>query len=293
MLFGLSLTLLSALSCTKNSYSSSSSNVPAEKAFRFQPVINKLLSKGADSSFVFSLIASNSTSFNDRYVKINVTGYLTATDYTQFYNQMSLSKAKEFISKNIKILSEAEAKYNVPKEVISSILWIESRYGNYLGTHHIPSVYLSTALASQQEFIEMNIVEMDLKFSGNKSEREKLVEKIKSRATRKADWAIGELLALEKMKNKNIAIDSIYGSWAGAFGMSQFLPSSYMRWAVDGNGDGVVNLFNLDDAVYSVANYLKSNGWGDTDEKQRKAVFHYNNSKAYVDAVLKLAELSK
>jgi membrane-bound lytic murein transglycosylase B len=49
----------------------------------------------------------------------------------------------------------------------------------------------------------------------------------------------------------------------------------------------------MNDAVFSVANYLKTNGWGETEDEQRKAVFHYNNSSAYVDAVLKLAELIK
>ncbi len=291
--FRISFVLLFVLSCTKISYSSNYGNISSEKAIRFHPVIDKLIKSGADSSFVFSLIASNSTSFSDKYVKINVTGYLTPANYSQFYNEQSVNKSKDFINKYLKTLSEAELKYNVPKEVISSILWIETRHGNYLGTHHIPSVYLSTALASQKEFIEMNIAEMDAKFKGKASERQKLVEKIKSRAEKKSAWALAELLALEKMKKMNIAIVSIYGSWAGAFGISQFLPSSYIKWAVDGNNDGIIDLFNFEDAIHSVANYLNSNGWGNTEEKRRAAVFHYNNSKDYVDAVLKLAELSK
>ncbi|HPU23830.1 MAG TPA: lytic transglycosylase domain-containing protein, partial [Candidatus Kapabacteria bacterium] len=90
-----------------------------------------------------------------------------------------------------------------------------------------------------------------------------------------------------------IPIGDIYGSWAGAFGIPQFLPSSYVKYAIDGNNDGVVDLFNLSDAVFSVANYLKSHGWGEMLSEQRKAIFAYNNSTAYVDAVMKLAEYAK
>ena len=191
-------------------------------------------------------------------------------------------------------LQKAEDKYGVPKETIASVLWIETRHGSYLGNNHIPSVYLSTALSGQDEFIEFNVKEMDAKFTGTSDEREKLVDKIKARAKKKSDWAIGELVSLEKISRKSpVKVDSLYGSWAGAFGISQFLPSSYRSWAVDGNGDGQINLFDFDDAIHSVANYLKSNGWGNSEEARRKAVFHYNNSRAYVDAVLKLAELSK
>ena len=288
------LVLVVTFSCTKISYSSYSPSIPSDKAQRFQPVIDVLLSKGVDSHFVFSLVAAERTVFNEKYVKINVTGYLTSTDYTQFYNDQSIDKTKLFLDKYKEPLEKAEQKYGVPKEVIASVLWIETRHGSYLGNNHIPSVYLSTALTSQNEFVELNIIEMDSKFKGTQKERNALVEKIKARSKKKSAWAIGEIIALEKIQKRfPIPIDSIYGSWAGAFGISQFLPSSYKAWAVDGNGDNIVNLFDYDDAIHSVGNYLKSNGWGDSEEARRKAVYHYNNSRAYVDAVLTLAELAK
>ena len=75
--------------------------------------------------------------------------------------------------------------------------------------------------------------------------------------------------------------------------MSQFLPSSYLSWAVDGDSNGAIDLNDIDDAMYSVANYLKCNGWGKTTSQQRAAVYHYNNSNAYVDAVLTLAQKAR
>jgi membrane-bound lytic murein transglycosylase B len=57
-------------------------------------------------------------------------------------------------------------------------------------------------------------------------------------------------------KKYNINFNDINGSWAGAFGIPQFLPSSFLKFAVDGNGDGVIDLFDMEDAIYSVGNYL-------------------------------------
>jgi membrane-bound lytic murein transglycosylase B len=149
-------------------------------------------------------------------------------------------------------------------------------------------------MAENTEYINLNKDILRKDFKGKKDELEKLELKIEKRATKKSNWAINELIALEKIyKTSRIEILNLYGSWAGAFGMSQFLPSSYTNWAVDGNADGKIDLFETEDAIYSVANYLKINGWGNSIEQQRKAVFHYNNSNAYVDAVLLLAEKIK
>jgi membrane-bound lytic murein transglycosylase B len=260
----------------------------------FNPVIQKLLAKNIDSVFINHLLADPSTQFNEKYVKFNVTGFLKKADYSSHHNQISVKKSLNFLQNNLDILSKCEKTSKIPKEVITSILWIETRHGNYLGGHHIPSVFLSTAMAENIEYINMNKEILRKDFKVNEDELKKLELKIEQRAAKKSKWAINEIVALEKIyKNSQIEILDLYGSWAGAFGMSQFLPSSYTNWAVDGNGDGKINLFEVEDAIYSVANYLKINGWGNSIEQQRKAVFHYNNSNAYVDAVLLLAEKIK
>ncbi len=257
----------------------------------FSPVIQKLIEKNADSAFVMKLVNHKSVEFDDKFVKINVTGYLKKPDYTPHYNERAQKKSRDFLKNNLALLQRAEDKYGVPKEVITSVLWIETRHGGYLGYNHVVSVYLSTAMANEPEYVKMNIESLKDKFDGSAEELKKLEKKIKARAKKKSNWAVSQLLALEKMeKISPIDIFELEGSWAGAFGMSQFLPDSYIRWAADGNYDGQINLFEVEDAVFSVANYLKVNGWGNTEKEQRKAIFHYNNSSAYVDAVLKLAE---
>jgi membrane-bound lytic murein transglycosylase B len=256
----------------------------------FKPIIERLIKKGTDSSFIYAVIADPRTKFNEKYVKINVTGYLKKADYSQNYNAFSVRKCREFIRNNLESLNRCENRFGVPKEVIASILWVETKQGAYLGDNHIASVLLSTAMSDQPQFIELNRRELRENFSGDSSKLKELDNKIKTRAVRKSQWAINELYSLSRInKVSTIQILDLTGSWAGAFGLSQFLPSSYLSWAIDGNGDGVVDLFNTDDAIFSVANYLKKNGWSDTQDSWRKAVYNYNNSKDYVDAVLKLA----
>lgn len=258
----------------------------------FKPAIDKLLEKGVDTAFLEKIVNHSNTEFNERFVRINVTGFLGKTDYSSHYNNTSVSKSKSFLDENIALLQLAESKYGVPKEVITSVLWVETRHGNYLGNSHVASVYLSTALCNEKQFLEMNLSNLREKHSGTKEELVKLEEKIIERSIRKSNWAIEQIIALEKIDRISpIGALELKGSWAGAFGISQFIPSSYISWAVDGDSDGKINLFTLPDAIFSVANYLRSNGWANDDESQRKAVFHYNNSSAYVDAVLKLASL--
>jgi membrane-bound lytic murein transglycosylase B len=102
-----------------------------------------------------------------------------------------------------------------------------------------------------------------------------------------------EVLATFRLAER-LGIDplGIRGSPSGAFGLPQFLPTSYLRFAVDGNGDGLVSLYDPADAIASAANYLVSHGWRPalTRQQQRQVIWAYNHSAAYIDAVLFLAD---
>lgn len=257
----------------------------------FAPVAESLLARGMDTSFLRQLLNDDRVEFKENLVKYNVTGYRNPPDYSFNYNDKSVKKAKEFISQNAELLQNAENSYHIPKEVLTSILWVETKFGTILGKNNIPSVFLSVALANQPEYLAMNKENLRKDWKGTDAELQALDEKIEKRAQRKAAWAIGELMALDTLRRVSpLQPLEIYGSSAGAFGLSQFLPSSYLRWAKDGNSDGRINLFELRDAVFSIANYLTVNGWGKNRSEQESAVFHYNNSKDYVAAVLTLAD---
>jgi membrane-bound lytic murein transglycosylase B len=94
---------------------------------------------------------------------------------------------------------------------------------------------------------------------------------------------------------ENVDPVAIKGSYAGAMGISQFMPSNIPELAKDGNNDGSIDLFNHADAIASIAFYLKHHGWkpGISRQKAEKVVHHYNHSERYVDTVLKISKLLK
>ena len=74
--------------------------------------------------------------------------------------------------------------------------------------------------------------------------------------------------------------------------MAQFMPTSILAYGKDGNNDGTIDLLNHTDAMASIANYLKKHGWrpGISRKKAEKVIYHYNHSKYYVKAILKIAK---
>ena len=288
--FSLMYIVLVILATCRISLSSSPNMHVEDKVIFFKPAIDSLLKKGVDSNFIYSLILYPKTQFNFKYVKINVAGYLNRPDYSGNYNRQGINSCRTFIKNNLETLQRCESIYFVPKEIITAILWIETKNGSYFGSNHIPSVLLSTVMSEKHEFIDSNMTLLkDLQITDT-NEMKALKNKIYLRARNKAQWAMREIVEMDKMRLKfpNSVLE-LEGSWAGAFGYPQFLPSSYNKWAVDGNGDGIIDLFDVDDAIFSIANYLRCNGWCDDIVSQRTAIYTYNNSNDYVDAVLKLA----
>ena len=101
-----------------------------------------------------------------------------------------------------------------------------------------------------------------------------------------------ELKALVQIGiREDLDLLEVKGSFAGAFGLPQFIPTSYLTYGADGNGDDNIQLHDRYDAIVSVANYLKAHGWrpGSTNEEMMKVLFRYNRSRLYGETVLKCA----
>jgi len=114
------------------------------------------------------------------------------------------------------------------------------------------------------------------------------------RAIRKSKWAYRELKAfLEYTQREKFDPVGIQGSYAGALGIAQFMPTTLMAYARDGNQDGVIDLFTHADAMASIASFLKRFGWkpGIDTEKAKKVIYRYNHSNYYVNTILKISEL--
>jgi membrane-bound lytic murein transglycosylase B len=261
----------------------------------FAPLIDPLLDAGMDTLSLLTFLKDPKLKFEENLVKINVTGYRKKVDYSHNYSPKAIASSIAFHKEHVAILKDAEKKYGVPSEVITSILWVETKFGSYTGKYYVPSVFFTIALAAEPENIEKNKQALRAENPPpDASELDSLDKRIIARAQKKAKWAFGEILALDtirKLYHKDYT--SLYGSTAGAFGWSQFLPSSYVRWSVDGDSDGDRDLFSSHDAIHSIANYLKINGWGPEVKDHEKAVYHYNNSNDYVNAVLTLARKIK
>lgn len=122
----------------------------------------------------------------------------------------------------------AELRDGVPKEIIVAIWGLESNYGQNFGTTEVID-----ALAT-------------LGYEG-----------------RRSDFARGELFAaLQILQRGDIGRDRMLGSWAGAMGNTQFLPSAFLRFAVDADGDGRRDIWgSIPDVMASTANYLAQSGW--------------------------------
>ena len=116
---------------------------------------------------------------------------------------------------------------------------------------------------------------------------------IQQRMEQRSDWAYKELVAL--LKNIRASGEdalSMPGSIYGAVGLCQFMPTNISHYGADGNGDGVVNLFDVPDAVASLSNYLARHGWNKaaTRAQKQKVIKTYNRIDIYANTILGLAE---
>ena len=121
-----------------------------------------------------------------------------------------------------------------------------------------------------------------------------------SKMPRRSTWAKKEMIEfLLYCYEDKISPHSIVGSYAGAFGYGQFIPSSYNAYAIDGNDDGIRKPYDWSDVFASIGNYLVKNGYpvfrpNQSKKKFISLVYAYNHADNYVKAVLELRnELEK
>lgn len=213
----------------------------------------------------------------------------TAT-YDSFTNAQGLAKIKAFYLADKKTFDAMSRKYQVPGEVAASIMWIETRYGEYFGKHKAAANLASMAAAAS----DFNVVRDAVRDVNQDRESEAF---LKEYAVKRGDWALDELTALMRYCFDNgHDPTAINGSIYGAIGWGQFMPSNLPKHGVDGDGDGRVDLFNKTDAIYSIGNFLKNHGWKPgtmTEDERRAVIMKYNKSGVYVNTVLYVADYLK
>jgi membrane-bound lytic murein transglycosylase B len=153
---------------------------------------------------------------------------------SRFIDPVRIQAGARFWRDNADTLARAEQEYGVPAEIIVGIIGVETIYGRDMGTFRVVD-----ALAT-------------LAFDFPKTEKRDRTQFFKDE--------LEQVLSLAD--RTNIDPLSLRGSYAGAMGLGQFMPSSWVKYAIDFDGDGKVDLFNSQaDAIGSVANYFKNFNW--------------------------------
>jgi membrane-bound lytic murein transglycosylase B len=146
-----------------------------------------------------------------------------------FVSDQTIANGKRFMEQHTDWLSLAESRTGVPAEVITAIMGVETRYGNFLGVHRTFDALATLAITEG----------------------------------RRADYFQRELINfLLISRDQGFDPLSVKGSYAGAMGYPQFMPSSYLAYADDLDGDGSIDIWNDPvDAIGSIARYLGEHGW--------------------------------
>lgn len=202
---------------------------------------------------------------------------------------------QEFMKQYEKYLNIAQEKYGVDKKAIVAVLIVETKLGSDIGKYSVFNVLSSIALSngvSSLRILENHINEKYHYLSFDR--RQMLTNIFKERAINKASWAKAEIANLIKLHlESHIDILELPGSYAGAFGYPQFMPTSVLKYGVDADSDGKIDLYSFPDAILSVGNYLMNKGWDINTTNKRRALLRYNNSNSYVANVLETASSIK
>jgi len=177
----------------------------------------------------------------------------TKTYISKRTSNNKVKKGINFYKKNSKLINNVETKFKIEKELLLSLMGIETNFGTYVGKMDILSS-LST-----------------LSFDKRRSE-----------------FFTKELLILLKLIDTNqIDYKTLYGSWAGAFGFFQFMPSTIKNHAIDFNNDKSIDLKNAVDAYASAGNYLNNMGWNQNGHCFYKIKLNKNIPKKYLNVSAK------
>ncbi|MEZ0328179.1 MAG: lytic murein transglycosylase [Dissulfuribacterales bacterium] len=249
------------------------------------PLIERLVADGEDEATIITLFEREDVRFNAGIMPRKLTHKELPRHYDIFLTDRNISKARSYLKTNKELLMQVQEGFDVPSEILTAILLIETDLGNFTGRYKAFNILASMALADSIEKVAPllpadTLTGMDRDWLANK-----LAEKSR--------WAYNELKALLEYARRN-QMDpvGIQGSIFGAIGICQFMPSNALKFGIDFDNDGRIDLFSTQDALASMANYLNGYGWkpGLDRTAQEQVIYQYNHSIPYVKAVLGVAE---
>ena len=151
----------------------------------------------------------------------------TKTYVSKRTSKDKVKKGKRIYKKNKNLINIVDKEFKVEKELLLALMGIETNYGTYLG--------------------KMDIISSLATLSYDK---------------RRSEFFSNELITILKLIDQNkVDKDILFGSWAGAFGNFQFMPTTISNYAIDYNNNSIIELKKADDSFASAANYLNKIGW--------------------------------
>ncbi|MEM8593202.1 MAG: lytic murein transglycosylase B [Pseudomonadota bacterium] len=183
----------------------------------------------------------------------------------KFLNELRITRGADFYAENVQALKRAEQTYGVPAEIITAIIGVETYYGRNMGSYRVLDALVTLAFDSprRNEFFKKELKEFML-----------------------------------MVREQRLTSTDLKGSYAGAMGYGQFMPSSYRKYAVDFDGDGRADIWNNPvDAIGSVANYFKGHGWvrGDVviERARTNALFDASGANVTREPNVSLGQLNR
>ena len=169
---------------------------------------------------------------NQAEFKLTLDGYLART-----VNSTRIAQGRKMRATYPTMLSRVESKYGVPPHIMLAFWGMESNYGAVKARHKLTDAFFTLMYDGRRETFFTN-----------------------------------QLIALMKIADKNkLEINDIHGSWAGAMGHFQFIPTTLKQYGADGNGDGRIDIINnIGDAMFSAGNYLNKLGWNKNERIVRQ-----------------------
>ena len=188
---------------------------------------------------------------NQAEFKLTLDGYLERT-----VNSTRIANGQRMRAKYPTLLSRVDAKYGVPPHIMLAFWGMESNYGAVKSRHKLVDAFLTLMYDGRRET-----------FFGN------------------------QLIALMQIADKNgLDISEIQGSWAGAMGHFQFIPTTLAQYGTDGNGDGRTDIINnISDAMFSAGNYLNKLGWDKNQRIVRRVILPADFDISLLDGKTKLS----
>ncbi|EGM76044.1 lytic murein transglycosylase [Rheinheimera sp. A13L] len=164
-------------------------------------------------------------------------------------SKQRIALARKYYKEHQKELETIGQKYGVQPRFIVALWGLESSFGKIMGNYSVPSALATMAYDGRRETFF------------------------------KSEF----FLALDILQQGHVKLADMKGSWAGAMGQSQFMPSAFMSYAQDGDGDGLINIWqSRTDAFASIANYLKTRGWDNSQTWGREVKVPKNFDFSYV-----------